>query len=1407
MSETQPQDYFTTPEPSEWNTVSTSNAGSPPSHFIAPVDATVAEGVSEGLLPSQTVFSPSLQPSSLHSPLPETNLWNSWLSSHDMTATMGSSTGDPPFDSLHASEPTYRIQNQHSLPSLPNPSTYTPTAVGVLGPADANTNTPESILDLHVLLNVPQLRQRLQKEQEEVRSLRLEGLNLARRTGTAIARLSDHHRMVMLLAEHDIPRLRALLQQAISDGASITAITNKLQQALEGAYHPRGFTGLDLDLGVLVYHIGGRSLLYALSHSLGLPALRTLRNNMSFTKLMPTVGTITSAEVAHNIQNGIIQTRASAERTKKRGISVLIDEIALEEMAVHFKHANSVGGLCWKHSPQVDLVLRTFDSALNLARALADGKVHLGKEMTVAAVSCFGENGTYPILMAPTCKQETAPDMEFIFNLILDTWEREGRSAGDIWSFATDGDATRRHAGYSMFVRIHLDPSSPLYGILSNIPGLNLFTGVNGITLDFDYKHLLKRLCTLLRLSSGITLNNGRIINPTMLARYLGWLPDYDRASVNNLLYPDDPQDVPRAVELMQAIIKLGKLQIPNPHDVNTIGDMDALKLMAAVLESILTPFMDISISLAGQVTSLSTYAHLAFSLFRTHRTLFMSNQLYGDSQTMVKNAIFCIAKQQQLDANEPFYLFDLGDDRLERLFGRIRMLGAHDSGINYHQGIDRLGHAVDIDTIFMRNPQLDPGSRRIKMDRVEGVDHLNAKTWKGNVVAGNCDIPSAWLRGRQAAIRVLSSSQMSPSAYDYATIFSDRDFDFLRPFGQGKYPGIESDHDRSMDFDKIIGRETASGSDPHSESAAIPTTGVPSSTSDSPVEHTQAPNSVSSGASDSDSLPHDHLVTLEEAFSNPSSTEVELTGTVPSGPGIDPADYIQYKGRWIHKQSVCRIVINSGYAHKLVNRLHRVCGFTKVNRKRHLDVDSDDILDPDTFPVGDPILTLLRCEKTLSLALLRTTAINDGTTLLAGTKLATLMSQKAEIKVSGQIVTLIPMSSFQAPSSTLSHSSTSTPDDFPSQNSSTDSSELEPLASQNHHKDLGPSESASWIWSGGYVKTDTSMRGTTESTEKPVVVTVPGYLTQYVNPNIFDVDTNAGNGRNPRLSEVNSAGKTWLLDAAAASTACESLWRTILDTKTPLTALISVKASDAFPYRATDGSYGLVCEPGTHQLAVEHGERVKRSCHFCGQVPDNWRAHMGAHILRSMRGVQENLTEPIGLHKPCGFCGRSGEAGCPVTLKIKNHTTKIECGCQFDTPFKYGFANKGSDATPCRNVPVVCTLCPGPSNKAAARPAIWRYNMATHLQEQHSEYASPGKPIGLPLPHALWKDMEITAREERALGIPEALIPPEFTQFRHEDPDEPPGPSAGSKRKGQSSRMSTNDRAKRARRGDGNRT
>jgi hypothetical protein len=42
----------------------------------------------------------------------------------------------------------------------------------------------------------------------------------------------------------------------------------------------------------------------------------------------------------------------------------------------------------------------------------------------------------------------------------------------------------------------------------------------------------------------------------------------------------------------------------------------------------------------------------MSFILFRTYRLKFVSNQLYGDSQTMVKNIVFTVAKQQELDRN-----------------------------------------------------------------------------------------------------------------------------------------------------------------------------------------------------------------------------------------------------------------------------------------------------------------------------------------------------------------------------------------------------------------------------------------------------------------------------------------------------------------------------------------------------------------------------------------------------------------------------------------------------------------------------------------------------------------------------------------------------------------------------------
>ncbi|KIK33801.1 hypothetical protein CY34DRAFT_26978 [Suillus luteus UH-Slu-Lm8-n1] len=285
------------------------------------------------------------------------------------------------------------------------------------------------------------------------------------------------------------------------------------------------------------------------------------------------------------------------------------------------------------------------------------------------------------------------------------------------------------------------------------MPGLNLFTGDNEVTLDFDFKHIFKR----------IVLNNGRIINSMMIARYLVWLPAYDEAAVTKLLHPDDPQDVPRAVELILAIIECSKLQhtiIADSFsvDIETRADLQSITLLSALLESIVLPFTDISLSLSEQVTLLSRYCHLAFAFFHAHRRSFMSYQLYYDTQTMAKNAMFCIAKQQNLDSHAPFFLGDVGDDPLEILFGRTRMIGGHNSASSYAQALDRLGAAKDIDGVFRRHPELDPGHRRLKLTRQEGVDHINREIWQGDIISGQCDLPLAWRNGTSVSLQTTTS-------------------------------------------------------------------------------------------------------------------------------------------------------------------------------------------------------------------------------------------------------------------------------------------------------------------------------------------------------------------------------------------------------------------------------------------------------------------------------------------------------------------------------------------------------------------------------------------------------------------------------------------------------------------------
>ncbi|TFY75215.1 hypothetical protein EWM64_g8800 [Hericium alpestre] len=699
----------------------------------------------------------------------------------------------------------------------------------------------------HSLLSASQLRGLLSDCNTEINRWKLKMLNMARKLNTATRRTADYKRFIMAISEKDVPRIQSIVQTVLRNGASISAVFS------------------------------------------GLPSLRTLRNQTVFTRIMPTVGHITQKEIDHNIREVVIKSLEDADGSPRaeaspRGMSLLIDEISLEESAVHFCHANSVGGLCWKHSNMVDLVLCTFQSALNIAQSLTAGSVHMGKEMTVVSLSFFGIEGTYPILAAPTCKQETADDMQFILELILKSWkESPGTAYGQIWSVATDGDSTRRACGFKMFLKNELSPSSPLYGTLYNMPGLNLYTGDDEMTLDFDYKHIFKRICMLIRSPTGITLNGSCLVTSTLLERYLVICSGKTVSNAKRLLNPEDPQDVPRAIELMQAVIALGTCTVETNHP-NVVVDMDAIKYLAALLEAILEPFINTDLSL--------------------------------QDQTMVKNLVFCVTKQQKRDPMAPFYAFETGDDRLENLFGCIRMLGAHDSGMNFCQGVERLGHAIDIDCIFLRRPELDIRHRCLSTTRKEGVDHINAAAWKGDVSVYCCDLPFAWAKGREATQMMLKDSQMPAQSSEFLNIFLDRQVDMLRPFGQGIYPGLstlDSTEDRSIDL-------------------------LQPSASPAPVRSDD-----------------DIGVTLEDTVDEVPALNL------PSAKGVNPDDYLMCgNGKPVHKMSICRLVITPDYMQKSNNRPERVRGYKKFKANAFDDLNTDDITAVDTFIVGDRVVALI---------------------------------------------------------------------------------------------------------------------------------------------------------------------------------------------------------------------------------------------------------------------------------------------------------------------------------------------------------------------------------------------------------------------------------------------------------------
>lgn len=273
----------------------------------------------------------------------------------------------------------------------------------------------------------------------------------------------------------------------------------------------------------------------------------------------------------------------------------------------------------------------------------------------------------------------------------------------------------------------------------------------------------------LLRTYEGTTVGS-TIINYHSLRRHLLRDLENTKEEVNRLMDPRDSQDVPAAINFIYALARVGELSSDqlNPMELQEAEVIAYLgEMFVAFQDAFIHPHHD----LTERMTLLSKYSHMAFAIFKDNGVNFMPNQLYYDMQMTVKNTFTCLAKQLEADPTKDFYIFWLGDNSLEVLFGILRMLGGHSPNFNYKVLCDRFAACMDISLVHQKHANWTNGPHRLKVTMAEAADHLNPESLAHcSLVAGSANIPRCWSVGAERSISALARIH---TTCDFSSLFT----------------------------------------------------------------------------------------------------------------------------------------------------------------------------------------------------------------------------------------------------------------------------------------------------------------------------------------------------------------------------------------------------------------------------------------------------------------------------------------------------------------------------------------------------------------------------------------------------------------------------------------------------------
>lgn len=488
---------------------------------------------------------------------------------------------------------------------------------------------------------------------------------------------------------------------------------------------------------------------------------------------------------------------------------------------------------------------------------------------------------------------------------------------------------------------------------------------------------------TLLRSREGLLVYT-TVANKNHLRSHLVQLEGVTEKVVESLIDPADKQNVPKAVTLIQYIGKLRELDTSS-YTPSHLTEHHALVTLGEVFNSFMLPFTDVQMSLSDQLISLIKYAYLTFFLYRKHGTQFMTSALYSDSQAVVKDILFCIAKQKLLDPSKPFYIIQVGSDHLEACFCNARTQ-THHRNFDLLELSYKLAIASLINSIYLRNPELDAGSRRLNLTNAIGVDHVSPKSWVGDVTVDNVSLQLCWQKGKAGADTILSSIFPPNELKDSSCAFSHPNCDLLRPFGE--YIGFSGDTDPSDEkLDDEPVRQTYEEVD---------------RAKDGGTEATE-PEGVLSGDSETKGVPSDDETDITDLE--------ELLPDVIGDPILDdiPKDWLEVDGVLLRKSSVVAQYLKANRSKKSVERTLWVQRLTIGDLREHPSPNIEtDAANPDRFCVGDLAATLVRSGSSICLAIIQAIAMRKEKASFPCIAAHLLHNRESDFSVQAQAIQLM---------------------------------------------------------------------------------------------------------------------------------------------------------------------------------------------------------------------------------------------------------------------------------------------------------------------------------------------------------------------------------------------------------------